>query len=456
MEKQVKITKGMIKGVQEGSCLVFKNIPYAKPPVKELRFKRPVEMDPWEGVMDCTTFGNITLQDLPGNEQPWEKLYYKEFYSDPKYLRKMSEDCLNLNIWTAPGARPEDKMPVAFWIHGGGFAGGYSSEIEFDGEAFVKQGVILVTVEYRCGVLGFLAHPWLSAEDDMGVSGNYGIFDQIAALNWVYDNIPVFGGDPDNITVFGQSAGCMSTQVLISSELTGDRIAKAILQSGVQVNSGILAAPTLKEEEAYGERIAEIAGVSSLDELRSIPAEKFLEAKRKFDMEILTTFIEQGMKGENWMKLVPNVDGYLLKDNVRAILKKGEIKKIPYMAGCVADDLGTTEEDRKEHIPGILLDECRDFCRNAYKAGCPDAFCYVFSRELPDENGTSVQAFHSAELWYMFGTLNRCWRPMKEQDQLLSQEMTAAWVNFMKTGMPMDEWRPCKGDLSEVKYFDRK
>ena len=432
--------------------MVFKNIPYAKPPVGELRWKRPVEMDPWEDVLDCTKFGNITVQDLPGNEQPWDQLNYKEFYADEEYLRNRSEDCLNLNIWV-PAYDYVEKLPVDFWIHGGGFAGSYSSEMEFDGQAYAEKSVILVTIEYRCGALGFLAHPWLSAEDDLGISGNYGIYDQIAALNWVYENIAAFGGDPDNITVFGQSAGCMSTQILISSPLTEHKIARAILQSGVKIDSGIVATPSLKEAERFGERVVRIAGVKDLKEFRQLPAEDLLKAKALFDMENMIAASKNADAGAGWLRLVPNVDGHLLTSSVQDAFKTGNIKHIPYMAGCVQDDLGTTEQDRIAHSSGILLEECKTFCNGAAEISGKEAYCYLFARELPGEAEASDTAFHSAELWYTFGTLRRCWRPMQEHDFALSQKMVDAWTSFMKTGHPGNGWKPCSGDDRYVRVF---
>jgi len=448
----VRTKKGLVQGVREGDCLVFKNIPYAKPPAGELRFKRPVETDSWDGVLDCTKFGNITPQNLPGDEMPWEKLYHKEFYSDEAYLRNMDEDCLNLNIWI-PAETNRHRLPVAFWIHGGGFAGGYSSEIEFGGESFVKNGIILVTVEYRCGVLGFMAHPWLSAEDELGISGNYGIFDQIAALNWVYDNISAFGGDPDNITVFGQSAGCMSTQVLISSELTENKIAGAILQSGVQVNTHYMASPTLKEAEQYGERIVQLAGISSLQELRVAPVHQLIQAKDMFDAETREYMMQHPEIEADALRIVPNVDGFLLKKNIRDVFRDAEIKNIPYIVGCTADDLGTTDKDRRNNTPGWIMEESRAFCSGVNKMFGRNAYCYLFARELPGENGSSDLAFHSAELWYTFGTLERCWRPMTEHDRQLSREMSLDWAQFMKTGNPGNGWKPCSENESAVKIY---
>ena len=457
MEKIIRTNKGLVEGVQGKNCLIFKNIPYAKPPVGPLRWKRPVEADPWDDIKKCDEFGKITVQDLPGKEKPWEILYYKEFYSLPEYRREMSEDCLNLNIWT-PAESEKDALPVAFWIHGGGFGGGYSSEIEFDGEAYAEKGVILVTIEYRCGGLGFLAHPWLDAENEEGISGNYGIYDQIAALKWVRENIAAFGGDPDNITVFGQSAGCMSTQVLVSSPLTKGMIAKAILQSGAQAEKHFLATPTLAEEEEYGKRIVKISRAASLEELRALPAEDVKAAKSQLDAEMFLKAMNEGTGEEaGTLMIVPNVDGVLLKKDVGQVLADGETHRIPYMVGCVVDDLGTTDADRAEGVPGNILSEAKAFCARQTELGNPDAYCYLMSRQIPDENGTTVPAFHTAEVWYTFGTLGRCWRPLEERDYELSREMVDAWTNFMKTGDPnggaCEGWKPYTKTEGFVKEF---
>ena len=250
---QVTTNYGKIKGIDMGDYTVFKGVPYAKPPVGDLRWKAPQRMEPWEGVYSATSFGNSCVQSF------WrDDLYYPEFYADAEYIRERSEDCLYINIW-APNDNHGEKLPVAFWIHGGAFLGGYSSEKEFDGVEYCKRGVILVSVEYRCNVFGFLAHPWLSAEDENSRSGNYGILDQIAALTWVYENIEAFGGDKDNITVFGQSAGAMSTQTLVSSKATGNMIAKAIFQSGGAYAGGLSRDIPQAQQEAYGKIFEEVA-----------------------------------------------------------------------------------------------------------------------------------------------------------------------------------------------------
>ncbi len=448
---------GAVRGEERNGCVVYRGIPYAAPPVGSLRWKMPKECEPWSGTRDCTRFGNIAMQTLPTGEMPWDKLYYREFYSYPEYIPPMSEDCLYLNIWT-PAESPADKLPVAFWIHGGGFGGGYGSEIEFDGEEYAKRGMILVTINYRCGVFGFLAHPWLTAESERGISGNYGIFDQIAALRWVYRNIASFGGDPGRITVFGQSAGCMSTQVLVSSELTENLISGAILQSGVQTTDRFLTTPTLEAEEKYGERIVKISRAKSLEELRALDAETLIGAKAQFDMELMSgRYKDEFEDGSDRLRIVPNVDGYLLKKTVREVFAEGTMKKIPYIAGCCADDLATTDEDREKGDPGALLRWSREWCGRAEELGNPPAYCYDFEHLLPGENGQMDKPFHSAELWYVFGTLGRCWRAMSEEDYRLSAEILDAWTAFMKTGSPntggAETWRPyTKADPFVRKY----
>lgn len=447
---------GALEGVAGNGYSIFKGIPYAKPPVGDLRWKMPVKPESWEGVRKADTFGNMAMQRMPADSDEWGVNFKKEFYNNPEFIPPMSEDCLYLNVWT-PAESPEEKLPVAFYIYGGGFGGGYSSEMEFDGEAYAKKGVVLVTINYRCGVFGFLAHPWLSAESERGISGNYGIFDQIAALKWVYGNIASFGGDPENITVFGQSAGCMSTQVLVSTELTGKMINKAILQSGVQTVERFMATPTLEKESEYGEKIVTFTGAANLNELRKMPAEELMQAKERFDMEIMRLIMTgKDTDGGDFLRIVPNVDGYLLKKNVREVFEEGSFKRIPYMAGCVESDLGTTDEDRAKGDPGMLARSDREWCIRQDELNNPPAYCYEFKHDLPTETGQET-AFHSAELWYTFGTLGRCWRPMKEEDYALSEEMVRAWTDFMKCGDPNGpeggSWRPCTKKETFVKIF---
>ncbi len=444
MSRIIATKYGKIEGVQKEGYICFKGIPYAKPPVGELRWKAPQEPESWEGVRKADHFGNIAWQDLPKETDSFGKLFYKEFYAAPEYIPDMSEDCLYLNIWVPENAG-EEQLPVAFWIHGGGFGGGYSSEMEFDGASYAAKKVILVTVNYRVNVFGFLAHPWLSAENEKKISGNYGILDQIAALTWVYENISAFGGDPRNITVFGQSAGSMSTQVLVSSPLTEGMIAKAIMQSGVSCQEEILFTPTLEQEETYGQMFVEYTGCTSAKELRQLSPQEVMEAKRKLDAKLWET-------GAG-LAIVPNVDGYVLQKNVKEVWKAGEMRQIPYMCGTVTEDLGSLPEEVKKGQAGILLEECRRWSLKCEEAYGQPAWLYHFGHPLP---GDQAGAFHSSELWYMFGTLGRCWRPMEEKDYEISASMVDCWTDFMKYGRPDrsgDQWKPfCKEDNFVIEF----
>ena len=205
---KAKTESGMVEGLYSGNpeITVFKGIPYAAPPVDQLRWMPPQPAEPWDGVYQAYLF-----KDIPAQAEERHPFYSKEFY---KCRKPMSEDCLYLNIWT-PAASDNERLPVMFFIHGGGFKSGYSHEITFDGDALAQQGVLLVTIEYRLGSLGYLAHQSLRGEN--GSCGNYGLLDQIAALKWVRRNIAAFGGDPERITVFGQSAGAMSVENLVTS-----------------------------------------------------------------------------------------------------------------------------------------------------------------------------------------------------------------------------------------------
>ena len=227
MNTIVTVKEGALEGAfsDDKQSVIFKGVPYAAPPVGELRWKRPQPHAKWEGVRPALEFS----AKAPQADLSKMGLYGKEFYSDENL--KQSEDCLYLNIWTPASAQPGDKLPVFFWIHGGAFTHGSGAEKEFDGEQFARNGVVFVSINYRVGALGFFAHPELDAENPEGISGNYGIYDQVAAIDWVYENIAAFGGDPDCITAAGQSAGCMSVQTLISSDLTRGKIKRAVLQS---------------------------------------------------------------------------------------------------------------------------------------------------------------------------------------------------------------------------------
>lgn len=437
----IETKNGKIQGIEMEGYTIFQGIPYAKPPVGELRWKAPQPLEKWKGILKADHFQNKSMQ-----EEHEDLFYGKEFYNDHAFDVCVSEDSLYLNIWT-PAKESGEKLPVAFWIHGGAFMGGYGSEKEFDGEALCKKGIILVTINYRVNVFGFLAHPWLSAENEKEISGNYAILDQLMALKWVYENIENFGGDKENITAFGQSAGAMSVQTLISSELSGNMIKRAIMQSGGSYGKGLHRDMTLEEAMKFGERYIAATGAKSLEELREMTSEQLNAAIGAFMGEMFQT--------GGSLVLIPNIDGYVLKDGYYKLIEQDKIKDIPYLLGSNLNDIMTTKEDVEAGKPGMLYEGCREFSFKLEENGHTPAYVYHFTRQLP---GDDAGAFHSAELWYMFGTIKRCWRPMTKGDFALSEKMVTYWSNFMKTGNPnadgLDEWRPYSKEDRFVMTFD--
>lgn len=437
----LSITGGKVRGVRSSSqnVIVYRGIPYAAPPVGELRWKAPQPVIPWSGIKEADTFGPAAMQAPHSSSYHTtvknfgEVDYIKEFYDEGNPI--YSEDCLYLNIWQPAKAKKGDKLPVAFWIHGGAFMGGYGYEKEFNGDAYAKKEVILVTINYRLGILGFLAHPDLSAENPKHLSGNYGMLDQIKALQWVRDNIASFGGNPDNITIFGQSAGAMSVRNLICSPLTKGMFARAIIQSGgglEDTDKGIVT-NTLSDYEKLGKQIFQNKGIK---EMRAMTYQ-----------ELQDSFMKYCMDNKTFIMLSPINDNYTLKKNLSQCIEETDIPPIPYMIGSTRDDMPFTK----------MGDNILQFSLKLIQKGYKPAYVYEFYHRLP---GDMSGAFHSSELWYMFGTLKSCWRPMTPADYKLSEEMVSYWTNFMKTGNPngkgLDKWEPCTMGVNEVKRLDIK
>lgn len=415
MNTTIFTKQGQIQGglSQDGKTVIFKGVPYAQPPVGELRFRRPQEHEPWEGTLDCTKFSPRCPQaDLASMD-----FYGKEFYD--QLVPPESEDCLYLNIWTPAQAEPDAKLPVLFWIHGGAFMHGCGTEKEFDGEGFAKKNVILVTINYRVNAFGFFAHPDLEQETQEGVSGNYGILDQIFALGWVRENIGAFGGDPEKITIAGQSAGCMSVQAIISSPLSQGMMRGAVLQSGGGIRA-LHETPGKEQVWDTSKKLMAYLGVSTIAELRQVPALKLRDGA-------------YAVQGQN-LSWRPHVDGWLLSDTTDVLAEQGKIHDISYMIGSTGNDIGN----------GTLLQESGAlWCENQLKLGRKPSYFYFFDRKLPGDN---AGAFHSSELWYEFETLGRCWRPWEACDWELARVMSGYWANFVKTGDPNGEnlprWEP--------------
>ena len=309
---QVHTLSGNLSGAQGklSSVVSFKGIPFAAPPIEELRWKPPAPVQTWKGVRNATDFGAACMQRTHGDFLPWTA----EFLTH----NRVSEDCLYLNVWT-PRLSATAKLPVVVFIHGGGFSEGSGDVPIYDGERLASTGLVMVTVNYRLGVFGFLAHPELTAESDRHSSGNYALLDQIAALRWIKANIAGFGGDPHRVTIWGQSAGAFSVAALIASPLASGLFERAIADSGI----GIAGLPmsNLKAAEESGVKFAAAHHSASLKELRALPAEDLLPGLQ-----------------ERSLGFSPIVDGWVLPDTPLALSSRGADNDVPVITGYQAND----------------------------------------------------------------------------------------------------------------------
>ncbi|MBR5724154.1 MAG: carboxylesterase family protein [Bacteroidales bacterium] len=444
------IEGGQVQGVQsvKKGVTVFRGIPYAAAPIGDLRWKEPQPVTPWKGVKVADIFGHPGFQAVhyPGG-------YTTEWGYGAE--QAYSEDCLYLNVWTPAPGKADAKLPVALWIHGGGYREGWGSEPEFEGSEWAAKGVVLVSINYRLGVFGFLTHPDLAAESPHGVSGNYGILDQIESLKWIQKNIAQFGGDPDNVTIFGQSAGAGSVKTLVASPLTEGLIDKAIIMSGggLTVPQPQAAAPaampsmarfpmlTPEEQAAKNKEIFAWAGYDTLEKMRRAGTT---------EVYALPT-IYAGATGQRAsLTGSPVVEGYVNTKSFDNACLDGTVANIPYMMGYTMNDMGNMAS-------GIAA-----FCLNREEQG-GKAWAYEFARPLPDdgsEPGVTARlkgAFHSSDLWFVFKTLQYCWRPWTQGDWDLSEKMLTAWTNFAKYGDPNGkdggDWAPCTKDNQKFMVF---
>jgi len=377
------------------NTIAYKGIRYATAG----RWEYPKQVTSWEGIYDATQYGSCSYQPRAfyNEEENLKKIfYYNEFRKGETYT--YSEDCLFLNVFTPETAREGDKLPVLIYIHGGGFTGGCAHEKHFDGPVWPAKGIIGVTLNYRLGPMGFVCLQELAEEADH--TGNYGLYDQMTAIRWVRDNIAAFGGDPENITIMGQSAGAASVQMLCQSPLTEGLFQKAVMSSGCGL--GGMMSGKLESSCAFWQEVMKRCGCSNLFEFRALPVEKLFYVWQSAKKEI---------KG-GAAAAFPVTDGHFA-------VAGGKAKNIPYMAGSTSHDMA----------PPILQSMARKWISNREKP----SYTWFFDRMLPgDGNG----AWHSADLWYWFGTLENCWRPMENKDFALSDQMTDYLCNFVRTGDP--------------------
>jgi para-nitrobenzyl esterase len=470
---QVEVVSGFLEGAvgSDPAVRVFRGVPFAAPPVGDLRWKAPEPVAAWKGVRKADEWGTRCMQGpMFGPLRSREKA--------------MGEDCLYLNVWTTAKSAKE-KQPVLVVFHGGGFAAGSASEARTDGEWFARQGIVVVEPNYRLGVFGFLAHPELSKESGGRGSGNYGMLDQAAALEWVKANVVAFGGDPDNVTVNGESAGSMSVSALMASPLTKNLVHKAIGESGSFFASptGGLAEKALADKEQDGLKFATSVGASSLADLRAKPADDLLAAV---------------MKTGGW-GYGPGIDGYFLTEKVAATYAAGKQAKIPLLAGWNSSEMGMAiamnpqkptmasfaqqvEKQFGDRAKGALavykaandtelLQTAADLASDlfisystwkwieahAQTAKAP-VYRYRFDRVLPAANGPNpFGASHAVDIEYAFNTLDSKTAAWQPEDRRTALTLATAFANFVKTGDPngpgVPEW-PAFGKARQVMYVD--
>jgi len=451
LTEPLRIETGLIRGTwikTDPPIRVFKGIPYALPPSGDLRWRPPQPAGSWEGVRDCTSFGPSCPAPDWGNKP-----------------RKTSEDCLSLNVWT-PALSPEDRLPVMVYLHGGG-----------KGENLARQGIVVVTFNYRQGPLGFLAHPLLSRESPRGVSGNYGLLDQLQALRWVKRNIAFFGGDPDCVTAFGESAGGISICKLMVSPLASGLFHRAIAESGGPLGIRFVlpwADGLLEEEEETGVELARLLGCDgagdTLAALRSVPPEQILAISHSDPGPF-----NRGLRFE------PVIDGWVIPHDTQACFASGLQHDIPLIIGSNADEgsrfvTGMSVEEYQSWIRQMCLDSADDMLR-LFPASTPEevgeafnrlytvmafayparfvaasmetkksgAFLYHFTRVPSAGEARERGAYHGVEISYVFGNLSaEAGYVAKDLD--LSRDMMGYWTAFARSGDPnapgLPEWPP--------------
>lgn len=445
-QRIVTTQEGRLSGTltADGSVEVFKGIPYATPPVGDLRWQPPQPPASWQDVRKADHFSASCMQVIRGEHLPWTREFMAQY--------PISEDCLYLNVWTA-ARQPTPPRPVLVWIHGGGLIEGSAAPAAYDGEQLARRGIVVVSINYRLGVLGFLAHPALTRESPHHASGDYGLEDIAAALNWVHRNIAAFGGDPSQVTIAGQSSGAAAVIYMTASPLAKGLFRGAIAESGAYLSPPTTT--TLAAAEEQGTKFVASLSLHSLAQLRALPAADLIAAQQK-------------------TRFRPDVDGWFLPDTISAIFAADRQNDVPTITGLNADEdsasskygkLTPAEFQQQAHerygdkaaeflklYPATTQAEAtvsqktsaRDDDRVAMylwaidraKTAKTPAYTYYFNHAIPWPEHPEFGAFHSAEIPYWFCNLDKLNRPYTAADRQLSREMSGYWLNFIRTGDP--------------------
>ncbi len=448
ISKVITVTGGEIQGYADeaSGVSIFKGIPFAAPPMGDLRWKAPQPVEPWEGIKECREYGPSPFQSDPVPFMCWSS----EFLIPPTPI---SEDCLYLNVWT-PAKTTEDKKPVLVYIYGGGFRSGGSGCPIYDGLNMAKKDVIFVSLNYRVGTFGFFAHPELSKESEYESSGNYGILDMVAGLQWVQENIEKFGGDPEKVTIAGQSAGAFGVNYLCASPLAEGLFRSAIAESGASFYSR-RGRPLLEKEvaESFGIEFMKELGTENINELRKVSADKILNAPNPHIMPFVDGYVMNEPILETYLDGEQNDVNLLLGWNKEDVLsgsvpeKDTLIKLINTRFGDFADEflaVYPVEKDEDVSASHFSLNRDENFGFQSYKwgktqtqTGKQPVYMYNFNRELPAYTPkTDFGAFHSGEIVYAYDNLHTLDRPWTESDRKLADQMSTYWANFVKTGNP--------------------
>jgi para-nitrobenzyl esterase len=501
----IEVDGGLIEGVVvdgEPGVVAYKGIPFAAPPVGDLRWRQPQPVVSWEGVRQADNYGPVCPQLPYAEDSFWARL--RQF---PK--SEMSEDCLYLNVW-APADPGDEKLPVMVWIHGGGLTRGAGSRAGYDGTALVRRGVVVVTINYRLAVFGYLAHPGLTAESEAGSSGNYGVLDQIVALEWVQRNIAKFGGDPDQVTIFGESAGSQSVCYLMASPLAKGLFHRAIGQSG-----GAFGPMTHLNEERPMRPSAESVGEGFASELVDGESADVEAMRAASTDQVLETYARLGGRAFGIPRGV--VDGWVFPDDVMRIFDEGRQNDVPVIVGSNADEgpplferwvpedsaafaeyveltYGEFADEFLELYPngdaGVIWNsylKSRGQARFAWMMNTwarmmgtvsSNAWLYHFTHVPPIPGADRYGAYHAGEILYVFDNLRfGSFTEVRESDRELAEVMSRYWVNFAVTGDPNGEglptWTPFDEDegaymemaaepalghhllADELRFFDR-